>query len=176
MADVTSAAIMCNFYPQFITKVTRVGFPACNFKDVIILKAAWMGEQIMLRISLLSIPFPLHNSPLEFRQHGSIFGNSFGFLKLLRMISNTLHMKKRLSVFKPCDAPSWQNISFLWTTVMGQNPSKGREMGGKAIWSFISHTAWLTSQTNFPKARRQSCYFVLFICLFLKCWASNPGP
>lgn len=67
MAAVTSAAIMCNFYPQFITKVTRVGFPARNFKNVIILKAAWMGEQIMLRISLLSIPFPLHNSPLEFR-------------------------------------------------------------------------------------------------------------
>lgn len=33
MAVVMSAAIMCNFYPQFITKVTRVGFPACNFKD-----------------------------------------------------------------------------------------------------------------------------------------------
>lgn len=25
MAVVTSAAIMCNFYPQFITKVTRAG-------------------------------------------------------------------------------------------------------------------------------------------------------
>ena len=27
-AVVTSAAIMCNFYPQFITKVTGAGFPA----------------------------------------------------------------------------------------------------------------------------------------------------